>query len=56
MLLHMAETSAYVPRDLIYTMSFCNKSNSEGIIFRIFFLFFQSPTSLEEVGVLALPS
>lgn len=42
MLLHMAETSAYVPRDLIYVMSFCYKSNSEGIIFwrYIYFFFF----------------
>lgn len=39
MLLHMAETSAYVPRDLIYVMSFCYKSNSEGIIFWIIYLF-----------------
>lgn len=39
MLLHMAETSAYVPRDLIYVMSFCYKSNSEEMIFRIFLKF-----------------
>lgn len=40
MLLHMVETSAYVPRDLIYVMSFCYKFNSEGIIFFLIYSFF----------------
>lgn len=36
MLLHMAETSAYVPGDLMDVGSFCYKSSSEGIIFWIY--------------------